>query len=120
MTSDADRLRLFRVVPTEVEATILIARLAEAGIEARIEGGVSAGFRAEAPGGARVLIRGRDLERAMSLLEPEEEAEPPPPPAAPPTEQGPIPQRPRLTVWVFVAIGLIGLLILQVVFRLLW
>jgi hypothetical protein len=91
MTSDADDWRLLRVVPTEVEATILIARLAEDGIEAQIEGGVSAGFRAEAPGGARVLVRGRDLERADRLLEPEEEPQPPPP-AAPPTEQGPSPR----------------------------
>jgi hypothetical protein len=118
MTSDADDWRLLRVAPTEVEATILIARLAEAGIEAQIEGGVSAGFRAEAPGGARVLIRGRDVDRATSLLEPEEEPEPRPP-AAPPTEQGPIPQRPRLTVWIFVAIILVALLVLQAVFRLL-
>ena len=110
MTSDAEKTQLLRLVPTEVEATILVARLAEARIEAWIEGGLSAGFRAEAPGGARVLVHRRDLERAGALLQEERPA--PPAPAAPPTRPGPLPRERALAVWAIVLVVLIILIFL--------
>ncbi|MDY7108624.1 MAG: DUF2007 domain-containing protein [Planctomycetota bacterium] len=119
MSSDADESRLLCVLPTEMEATLLVARLEAAGIAARVEGGISAGFRAEAPGGARVLVAARDLARARAVLQPQE-AEPAPSPSAPPTERGPIPRQPRVSVWVFVVVALVGVVILQVVLRLFW
>jgi hypothetical protein len=116
MSSDLGRLYLLRVVPTEVEASMLVARLAAAGIEARIEGGISAGFRAEAPGGARVLVSQRDLERARNVLEVDDEApEPSPPPPTPTTKQGPIPRQRAVTVWVIIAMILAALILLQAV-----
>ncbi len=63
-----DQPQLLQTVTTEAEACILSARLADAGIDAWVEGGISAGFRAEAPGSARVLVRQRDLERAVEIL----------------------------------------------------
>jgi len=104
MTADTKGAQLLRLVPTEVEATILVARLAEVGIEAWIEGGLAAGFRAEAPGGARVLVHRRDLERAGALLQ---EA---PAPAAPPTRPGPLPRERALAVWAIVLVVLIILI----------
>lgn len=42
--------------------------LEEHGIESRMVGGLTAGFRAEAPGRVRLLVHAKDAERARALL----------------------------------------------------
>ena len=45
-----------------------VAALEDAGISANAQGGLTAGFRAEAPGGVRVMVRRADVERAREVL----------------------------------------------------
>ena len=68
MTSDPNEPAVLAVVGTEVEATLIVAALNDAGIEARTSGGLTAGFRAEAPGAAKVLVHQDDLARALETL----------------------------------------------------
>ncbi len=56
-------------VRNEVEATLIIAALGDAGIPATSSGQLTAAFRAEAPGMIRVLVRARDAERAKAVVE---------------------------------------------------
>ncbi|HYE03699.1 MAG TPA: hypothetical protein VD963_10750 [Phycisphaerales bacterium] len=53
---------------TEVEAASIASALEATGIAAAVEGGMTLGFRAEAPGEARVLVRRADLARARTAL----------------------------------------------------
>lgn len=55
--------------PSEVEAMMIASGLNERGIEARVVGGATAGFRAEAPGRARVLVHADELKEALRLVE---------------------------------------------------
>ncbi len=55
-------------VMTEAEAAILVAQLEDHGIAAQISGGLTGGFRAEAPGSVRVLVHEENMERAKALL----------------------------------------------------
>ncbi|GJM19880.1 MAG: hypothetical protein DHS20C14_20930 [Phycisphaeraceae bacterium] len=57
---------------TELQAGFARSLLEEHGIEARMVGGLTAGFRAEAPGRVRVLVHAADLERARAILSEEE------------------------------------------------
>ena len=68
MASAPDKITVLRTLPTEMHATILVARLNEVGIDAWVEGGISSGYRAEAPGNANVLVRQDDLPRARSVV----------------------------------------------------
>jgi hypothetical protein len=64
-----DREPVVVAQPTsEVEAAILRAALESAGIPAWVVGGLTSGFRAEAPGRARVLVRRSDEARARAVL----------------------------------------------------
>jgi hypothetical protein len=54
---------------TEVEATSIAAALRDEGIHVEVSGGISGGFRAEAPGSIWVLVRAADKNRAEKLLE---------------------------------------------------
>ncbi|MBK7404186.1 MAG: DUF2007 domain-containing protein [Phycisphaerales bacterium] len=54
---------------SEVEGAILRGALEAAGIPAWVVGGLTAGFRAEAPGRAKLLVRACDAERARRVLE---------------------------------------------------
>jgi hypothetical protein len=54
---------------SEAEAMMIVAGLLDAGIEARVVGGPTAGFRAEAPGAARVLVRAADEPEARRVME---------------------------------------------------
>ncbi|HZW10869.1 MAG TPA: DUF2007 domain-containing protein [Phycisphaerales bacterium] len=53
---------------SEVQAAILRGVLEAEGIAAWIIGGLTSGFRAEAPGKARLLVRAQDAERAREIL----------------------------------------------------
>ncbi len=72
MTSNTDRddsnLVTVATRPTEVEATILVNVLEDAGIKAVASGGFTAGFRAEAPGWVSVQTRANDAERAKVVI----------------------------------------------------
>jgi len=56
-------------VPSEVEAAAIVSVLAEQGIAAKATGGLTAGFRAEAPGEVEVLVADVDMSRATEILE---------------------------------------------------
>ncbi len=68
MASASDKLAVLRTLPTEMHAAILVARLNDVGIDAWLEGGISSGYRAEAPGSANVIVREHDLSRAVSVV----------------------------------------------------
>ncbi|MBT4864944.1 MAG: hypothetical protein HON53_07500 [Planctomycetaceae bacterium] len=55
-------------VPSEVEAAAIVGMLSEEGIEAKATGGLTAGFKAEAPGEVNVLVAAADAERAKLVL----------------------------------------------------
>ena len=55
-------------VTTEIEAEAIAAALEDHDIRAETAGGYTAGFRAEAPGMVRVLVRSEDYERAKVAL----------------------------------------------------
>ncbi|MEN0111231.1 MAG: DUF2007 domain-containing protein [Planctomycetota bacterium] len=67
--ADPSDVTLFTQTPTEPEARVLMAALAEHEIEATCDGGAISGFVAEAPAWVRVLVRAADLPRARTLLE---------------------------------------------------
>ena len=53
----------------ETIASLLVGALENEGIRAVMEGQLTSGFRAEAPGGVRILVRASDLGRAREVLE---------------------------------------------------
>jgi hypothetical protein len=53
---------------SEVEAAILRSVLEAEGIPSWVVGGLTSGFRAEAPGRARLLVRAEDAVRAREVL----------------------------------------------------
>jgi hypothetical protein len=114
MSETNDNPALLTALPTEIDAELLVGRLRGHGIEAWVEGGLSSGFRAEAPGSASVYVRSSDLERARRVLGQPKPAEPePPPPAVPPTTPGPLPKRmsPAMILWIVIAWLLLVLII---------
>ena len=65
---EADNLEVLTTLRTEVEASVLVAALAEVGIKAVAAGGYTSGFKAEAPGDVQILVKQDDLERAHKAL----------------------------------------------------
>jgi hypothetical protein len=65
----ADKLDVLISVPSEIEAAAIISVLSERGIEATATGGLTAGFKAEAPGAVNVLVANADAERAKLVLD---------------------------------------------------
>jgi len=55
-------------VANDIEAAIIVGALADQKVGARIVGGFTAGFIAEAPGGVSILVRQQDLSRAREML----------------------------------------------------
>ena len=53
---------------TEVEGAILRGALEAAGIPSWVIGGLTSGFRAEAPGQAKLVVRSEDAARAREVL----------------------------------------------------
>ena len=66
--SDPNQPVMVKTTANEFEASLMIARLQENNIEAYPEGGLTSGFRAEIPGGVRVMVRQADLERAQQII----------------------------------------------------
>ena len=56
-------------VPNDLEAAMIVSKLAAHGVDATTSGEFTAGFRAEAPGEVRVLVRRSDLEQARNVLD---------------------------------------------------
>ena len=52
----------------EIEAATIVNYLAQFDIKALSAGGYTSGFRAEAPGDVKILVRQEDLERARQAL----------------------------------------------------
>lgn len=63
-----DRVVVLTTRPNEALAQLLVATLEAEGVRAEASGGLTAGFRAEAPGVVRVLVREEDLEHAREIL----------------------------------------------------
>ena len=53
----------------EINATLLADELKNQGIPAEASGTLTAGFRAEAPGAVKVLVRKADLARAQQVMD---------------------------------------------------
>jgi hypothetical protein len=68
MTPDPNRPEPLLSVCSDVEAAAIVTALAEHGIEAFAVGGYTSGFRAEAPGEVRVLVKHVDADRARQTL----------------------------------------------------
>ena len=69
MPDDPNRPVVLTSVPSEAQAVMIVAALDERGIEARIQGELTSGFRAEAPGQVQVIVRQADLDRARAIIE---------------------------------------------------
>ena len=65
----ADKLDVLVSVPSEIEAAAIVSVLSEQGIGATATGGLTAGFKAEAPGEVNVLVAAADAARAMQVLD---------------------------------------------------
>ena len=60
--------RVVAEAANEVEASMIVALLENAGIESRADGDFTAGFRAEAPGSVQIVVRADDELSARSIL----------------------------------------------------
>jgi hypothetical protein len=76
VTDDPLRPMVLTTVETEGQAAMIVAALGERGIQARSIGGLTSGFRAEAPGGVKVLVRQIDFDQAQAILQAVEAARP--------------------------------------------
>ena len=54
--------------PQEYYAQLLANGLSDEGIKAEVSGGITGGFRADAPGMVKVLVDERDLEKAKAFF----------------------------------------------------
>jgi hypothetical protein len=68
MNLDDENLCKLTTVFGEYEATAIVSALEAEGIRAQTVGGLTAGFRAEAPGGVSVVVLENDLPRAKQIL----------------------------------------------------
>ena len=68
MSSDPNNPEVVTSVQNEIEASGIVASLADHGIQATTTGGFTAGFRAEAPGEVQIVVKSEDLARAKQLL----------------------------------------------------
>lgn len=68
MSSDPAEPVVLSTHTTEFQAATLARALESRGIPARVIGALTTGFRAEAPGVAKVMVLQRDLERARAAV----------------------------------------------------
>lgn len=54
---------------SEIEAASIVSALRDEGLHAEVSGGITGGFRAEAPAAIWVLVREADVARAKKILE---------------------------------------------------
>ncbi len=66
---DPDSPQLLIAVANELEAGTILSALSARGLDARMTGELTSGFRAESPGMVRVMVRHKDLARAQELLQ---------------------------------------------------
>jgi hypothetical protein len=59
--------------PNEMEAGVIIAALADAGIKATMDGTATAEFRVGVPGQVEILVAKEDLDRARTVLREDED-----------------------------------------------
>jgi hypothetical protein len=64
-----DSLTVFKLVPNEIEAALIVNTLEAQGISATATGGYVSGFKAEAPGDIRVLVMRSDLQAAREAMD---------------------------------------------------
>jgi hypothetical protein len=57
----------------EMEAGVIVAALADAGIKATMDGSATADFRVGVPGQVEILVAKEDLERAKAVLAEDED-----------------------------------------------
>jgi len=69
MENPPEHLSKLTTVPTDMEASVIVAALNRAGIDATTTGGYTAGFKAEAPGVVAVMVAEPDLPMAQNTLE---------------------------------------------------
>jgi hypothetical protein len=68
MTADPMSPKTLVWLANELEAAMIVNALEDQGIRATAVGGYTSGFRAEAPGGVRVVVARGDLVRAREVL----------------------------------------------------
>ena len=68
MTQDHEAPVVVAAVPNEIAAGIVVGALEVEGIKARMVGEFVSGFRAEAPGNVKIVVRREDAERAREVL----------------------------------------------------
>jgi len=68
MATNSDKWRIVARASSEAEGALIVAALESQNIEAYLEGGMTASFRAEAPGEARVLVREEDVAQATEIV----------------------------------------------------
>jgi hypothetical protein len=68
MAERAQEMTKLIEVRSEAQAAMIVAALEDAGIRAYMQGGLTAGFRAEAPGGVEVMVERADIGRAQEVL----------------------------------------------------
>jgi hypothetical protein len=67
MPDDHADIEVLTVVATEWEAELLVSALKDEGIAAEASGALTSGFRAEAPGGVKVLVNRHDFADAKRI-----------------------------------------------------
>jgi len=74
MPPNPDHLEALTSTPNESQAAMIVSALKQQGIEAVAEGGLTAGFRAEAVGEVRIMVWEKDMARAHQALDEYREA----------------------------------------------
>lgn len=65
MTTDPREPQVLASLYTETEAAMIVAALADHGIEASTTGGITVGLRPEAPGRVDIIVRKEQLAKAQ-------------------------------------------------------
>lgn len=68
MNTNSSDLETLVTVSNEVEAAAIVGALQEKGVEAVATGGYISGFKAEAPGDVKVLVRHGEADQARRML----------------------------------------------------
>lgn len=69
MSTDPNEPVVLTSVPSEIEATLIADALQEQGFQVVMEGELTSGYRAEAPGEIRLMVRREQFEQARKALE---------------------------------------------------
>ncbi len=69
MSADPNDLLVLASVANEIEAAAIVAAMEEIGVRAVASGGYTSGFKAEAPGEVKILVKHSDAKRAQQALQ---------------------------------------------------